>query len=445
MRETTATQPVIFGEADDRTQQQIQRCLDAEPGARGVLCADNHLGYAMPVGGVVAYREHVSPNGVGYDIACGNAAYRTDVQAKDVDVRRVMDEVAKVISFGMGRANGERIDDHPVYERIASSPVRQQREMLKLAADQLGTVGAGNHYVDLFEDRADGRLWVGVHFGSRGLGHKTCSGFLALAAGRQWGDRVDDSMDAPPTLLRLDSPLGQDYWEAMEIAGEYAYAGRDWVVGRVLKVLGVTSGLDYVHNHHNFAWRETHGGEEVVVVRKGATPAWPGQKGFVGGSMGEDAVIIEGVDSPRSGEALFSTVHGAGRVMSRTKAAGKTRKVQKWKCRDYRRCTFEGARGGFRRGPNGETPKCPNCGHKLDLRTTVQQVSPGVIDWAAAQAEVRALGIELRGAGADEAPGCYKRLPEVLAAHGNTIKVLHQLRVVGVAMAGAEIEDPFRD
>lgn len=439
-----ASTPVVFGDADDRTRAQLARCLRAEPGALGVLCADNHLGYSMPVGGVVGYRRHVSPNGVGYDIACGNCAVRTDLLAADVDVARVMDEIWKVISFGLGRANSERIDDHPVFAAIAASPVAQQRALLGTAREQLGTVGSGNHYVDLFADRADGQLWVGVHFGSRGLGYKTASGFLALAAGRPWNARVDDSMDAPPSLIPLDSPLGQDYLAAMEIAGEYAYAGRDWVVDRVLRVLGARDTLR-VHNHHNFAWWEEHGGERLLVIRKGATPARPSQRGFVGGSMGEDAVIIEGVEHVDAARALYSTVHGAGRVMSRRRAKGRTRLVRRWRCRNYRRCDVGAAEGGFRRAPGGETPKCPRCGHKLSLAVTEQQLEPGAVDWTAWQAQLRADGIELRGGGADEAPACYKRLSDVLAAHGPTIRVLHQLRVIGVAMAGSDVYDPFKD
>jgi tRNA-splicing ligase RtcB len=444
MSAMTRTESVVFGEADERTRQQLDRCVEAEPGSFGVLCADNHLGYAMPIGGVVGYREHVSPNGVGYDIACGNCAVRTDVLARQVDVARVMDEIWKVISFGVGRTNGERIDDHPVFESIGASPVKEQRSLLQTAADQLGTVGSGNHYVDLFEDRADGHLWVGVHFGSRGLGHKTASGFLALAAGKAWGERVDDSMDAPPTLIRADTQLGQDYLQAMEIAGEYAYAGRNWVVDRVLRILGAKD-LDRVHNHHNFAWWEEHFGERLLVVRKGATPARPGQRGFVGGSMGEDAVILEGVEHPDSTRSLYSTVHGAGRVLSRRKAKRKTKVVRKWRCMDHRKCDYAGAQGGFRRGPNGETPKCPKCGHKLRLDEMEQQLEPGLVNWGYAQDVIKALGIELRGGGADEAPECYKRLPDVLAAQGPTVKVLNQLRVVGVAMAGADVYDPFKD
>lgn len=443
---TETQEVVVFGEAEERTRAQLARCLDAEAGSRGVLCADNHPGYAMPIGGVAAYRAHVSPNGVGYDIACGNCAVRTNLKAKYVDVAKVMDEIWRVLSFGMGQKNDERIEEHPVYESINASPVREQAKLLAMARNQLGTIGGGNHYVDLFEDRADGALWIGVHFGSRGLGHKTASGFLALAVNKEWGDGVNDDMDAPPTLIGLDTPLGQDYLTAMAICGDYAYAGRDWVVGRVMRLLGAVE-THRVHNHHNYAWYERHHGEYWMVVRKGATPAFPGQQGFVGGTMGEDAVILEGVDSPASQAGLYSTVHGAGRVMGRREAAGVTRVRKVWKC-GQRACPIHETgvpQGTAQRGKNGELPKCPTCGAKMHQVSMPERLREGKVNWALEQEQVRAKGIELRGAGADEAPVCYKRLPEVLAAHAGTIRILHQLRVIGVAMAGDDIVDPFRD
>src|SRR5437660_9121210 len=125
-------------------------------------------------------------------------------------------------------------------------------------------------------------------------------------------------MDVPPTVVDEKSEIGHDYLAGMHLAGRYAYAGREAVARHVVKSILGAQIVEEVHNHHNFAWREKHNGEEFWVVRKGATPAFPGQKGFVGGSMGDDAVIIEGVDSPTSREALFSTIHGAGRIMSRT-------------------------------------------------------------------------------------------------------------------------------
>src|SRR5207248_1717023 len=197
--------------------------------------ADGHLGYVMPIGGVAAYRDKVSVVGVGFDIACGNAAIRTNRRLDEYtrrDLELLADEIQRTLSFGVGRTN--RADDAPV-----------------------------DH--PLFEDPA---------------------------------------------------------WDA--VPGRYAYGGREWVARKVVEILGGEE-LELVHNHHNFAWKETHDGQEYVVVRKGATPAFPGQKGFVGGSMGDDAVIVEGArhDSELQRASLYSTVHGAGRVMSRTEARGK--------------------------------------------------------------------------------------------------------------------------
>src|SRR5271165_4625760 len=123
-------------------------------------------------------------------------------------------------------------------------------------------------------------------------------------------------MNVPPAVIDEDSELGRRYIAAMELAGRYSYAGREWVVERVRRIIG-GSVTEMVHNHHNYAWRENHDGRDLWVVRKGATPAFPGQKGFVGGSMGDDAVILEGVDSPEAKASLYSTVHGAGRLFGR--------------------------------------------------------------------------------------------------------------------------------
>ena len=380
----------VFGDHDPPVVRQLERCLAAEPGARGALCADGHLGYSAPIGGVMAYREHVSPSGVGYDIGCGNKAVRTDLRADDLrpDVPRLMDRIVAEVSFGVGRRNPQPVD-HPVLDAIRAAPFAPQRRLHALAASQLGTVGAGNHYVDLFAGE-DGAVWVGVHFGSRGFGHRTASGFLSLAAGRQFDQPGrEGGMEAPPTLLSTGSELGQAYVEAMRLAGEYAYAGRDLVVDKVLEILG-TRALESVHNHHNFAWRERHGGEDRWVVRKGATPARPGQRGFVGASMGETSVILEGVESDRSAQALYSTIHGAGRAMSRRQAKR-------------------------------------------------------ALDWGATRAQLREHGIELRGGAADEAPGAYKRLTDVLAHHEGTVRVLHTLTPLGVAMAGPDVADPYKD
>src|SRR5690606_29040772 len=234
----------------------------------------------------------------------------------------VMDEIVRRISFGIGRVNNEPVD-HPVLDEIRNAPFQPQRALYDLAAQQLGTVGAGNHYVDLFADEK-GRLWVGVHFGSRGFGHKTASGFLSLARGGRFdAPAPEGEMMSPPVVFHVSSELGQAYIEAMTLAGKYAQAGRDVVCAKVLEILGARE-VESVHNHHNFAWREEHGGGTWWVIRKGCTLAFPGQRSFVGSTMGEDSVILEG--TPEGYKALFSTVHGAGRVMSRRTALGKRRR-----------------------------------------------------------------------------------------------------------------------
>ena len=385
----------IFGEHDEATIKQIETCV-AAGGEHGVLCADGHKGYAQPIGGVVAYKDKISLSGVGFDIACGNLAIRTDVTRPQLQssIQKIMDDVVRDISFGIGHKSKTRVE-HEVFDDPAWE-LQPMRELKPVAADQLGTVGGGNHYVDLFADEQD-RIWVGVHFGSRGLGHKTATHFLKAAGGK-------DGMDVPPTVVDEKSEIGHDYLAAMNLAGRYAYAGREAVARHVVRGILGAQIVEEVHNHHNFAWREKHNGEEYWVVRKGATPAFPGQKGFVGGSMGDDAVIIEGIDSPISREALFSTIHGAGRIMSRTAAKGRFVKVGKKRIRQE----------GLVRHDE-------------------------MMKWIADK------GVVLRGGDLDEAPQAYRRLADVLAAHAGTIRILHTLRPLGVAMAGRDIVDPYKD
>jgi tRNA-splicing ligase RtcB len=430
--------PIVRGNVDQRAILQLVRCADAGDALGAALCADGHVGYSQPIGGVVAYRDQISPSGVGYDIGCGNKAVKTDIHCGPMhrtEWAKIMDEIVARISFGMGRVNDEPVD-HPVFEAIANADFVPQRGLTELARKQLGTVGAGNHYVDLLEDE-DGWLWVGVHFGSRGFGHKTASGFLALAQGLGFGDRAaEGEMDSPPVLFSTASDLGQSYLAAMGLAGAYAYAGRDVVVEKVLEILGAMA-VESVHNHHNFAWRETHQGEEVWVVRKGCTPAWPGQQGFVGATMGEPSVVLEGVESPAMEGLLYSTIHGAGRVMSRTEAAGRSRR--RWSCCN-RDCDWVQPAGTHK----PENGNCPQCGHgRLQKRLVVDR--PGKVDWNWTTAKLEADGIVLRGGAADEAPAAYKRLSAVLDAHSDTIRIVHTLRPIGVAMAGAETYDPFKD
>ncbi|MDY0407724.1 RtcB family protein [Virgibacillus soli] len=388
---------LIFGEHDVNTLRQLDQCLKVGNVVGGVLCADGHYGYSQPVGGVVVYEGQIAPSGVGYDIACGNKAVKTNLKYEDVKgkISVIMDEIEDVIPFGVGTKNKQRIDhgvfddaDWNVYKEIG----KHEHDQLKaLAREQLGTTGSGNHYVDILIDEKTEEIWIGNHFGSRGLGHRTATGFLNLAKGFRFSDSAPrESMEQPPTLLDLDTELGELYFRAMQLAGKYAYAGRDIVMDKVVDILGADI-LQEVHNHHNYAWKEEHFGKEYVVVRKGATPAAPGQLGFVGGSMGDISVILKGVESEKSRQAFYSTVHGSGRIMSRTKAAG-----------------------------------------KFNWRT--RKRTGGVITEKEMYRAVKKYGVELRGGGTDESPFVYRKLQEVLAAHNGTVEVLHVLKPIGVVM-----------
>jgi tRNA-splicing ligase RtcB len=373
----------IFGEHDANTITQMRNCMSVGNAVAGVICADGHLGYAQPVGGVIAYEKQISISGVGFDIGCGNMAVKLDLKFADIErgVGTINRDVANTISFGIGRSNEERVeaalfDDAELWRESDMEAYRSK------AVAQLGTVGGGNHYVDLMRDVDTDNVWIGVHFGSRGLGHTSATRYLKAAGGT-------DGMNVPPAVVDEGSELGRRYIAAMELAGRYSYAGREWVVERVRKIIGGNI-VDMVHNHHNYAWRESHGGRDLWVVRKGATPAFPGQRGFVGGSMGDDAVIIEGIDGPEAKAALYSTVHGAGRLFGRKEAK--------------RRFTKD----------------------EMD-------------SW------LQARGVTLIGADLDESPMAYRRLPEVLAHHAGSIKVLHTLRPFAVVMAGSGEFDPFKD
>lgn len=372
----------VFGEHEQSTITQMRNCMSVGNAVAGVICADGHLGYAQPVGGVIAYEKQISISGVGFDIGCGNMAVKLDTRGIDLEFNTstILRDIANVVSFGIGRNNAETVE-HSLFDDSDAWRAADMEAYRTKAVGQLGTVGGGNHYVDLMRDE-DGYVWIGVHFGSRGLGHTSATRYLKAAGGV-------DGMNVPPAVVDEDSELGLRYIAAMELAGRYSYAGREWVVERVRKIIGGNV-VDMVHNHHNYAWRETHNGRDLWVVRKGATPAFPGQRGFVGGSMGDDAVIVEGVDSEQAKAALYSTVHGAGRMFGRKEAKRRFNKSE------------------------------------MD-------------SW------LQARGVTLIGADLDESPMAYRRLPEVLAHHQNSIRVLHTLRPFAVVMAGSGEFDPFRD
>lgn len=372
----------VFGDHDPNTIAQMRNCMAIGNVVSGVICADGHLGYAQPVGGVIAYEKQISISGVGFDIGCGNMAVRLDTPYAAIKDRAapILSDVRAAISFGVGRDNAERAE-HGLFDDADAWRESDMEDYRKKAVAQLGTVGSGNHYVDLMYDE-DGFVWIGVHFGSRGLGHTSATRYLKMAGGK-------DGMNVAPAVVDEDSELGHRYIAAMQLAGRYSYAGRDWVIERVRQIIGGAV-TERVHNHHNYAWRETHDGRDLWVVRKGATPAFPGQRGFVGGSMGDDAVILEGIDGPEARASLYSTVHGAGRLFGRKQA--------------------------------------------------IQRFSR-----AEMEAWLMDRGVMLSGGGVDESPMAYRRLPEVLAHHLGSVKIVHTLRPFAVAMAGEGEFDPWKD
>lgn len=396
--ETTVidTPVTIIGDHDDKTIEQIHTCATTGRVVGAALMPDGHLGYSMPIGGVVAYDDAVSPSGVGFDIGCGVKAVRCGLDWNEIEPFRdqIADDIARTVTFGLGRENDEAID-HPVMDSYRwdtlPADVRKQKNRF---AKQLGTVGSGNHYVDILEDEA-GYVWIAVHFGSRGFGHT-----FATWALKECG--ASDGMMVPPAIIDADrdEELFDTYINGMNLAGEYAYAGRDIVVQQVLDILGC--GFDVsVHNHHNFAWYEKHDGQGLWVVRKGATPS--GVPGFVGGSMGDISAVVQGKLGHVDG-TFRSTVHGAGRIMSRTRAAGKYKKID-----------------GKRQRIAGEITK-----EMYDV--SLMKHAPTI-----------------RGGGFDECPLVYRQLQPVLDALEDSIDVLHTMTPRIVCMAGADVKDPYKD
>lgn len=379
----TSNKPLVIagGQADTASLAQIQRTLAHPQAVYGALMADHHKGYGVPIGGVVAYQDAVSPTGVGYDIACGVLCVQTALTSAEFFARRpkaeVASHIAEHISFGVGRNNPARVWSDAL-EKHAAWNIPAVRKLKRKAEAQLGTVGSGNHYIDLLTG-ADGRLYVATHFGSRGLGHGITTHYLTMGGAK-------DGMDVDPLVFAKGTPLFDEYLLALDLGGAYAYAGREWVVDTVLREVLETEATDVVHNHHNFAWAEEHFGEPLYVVRKGATPAFPDQAGFVGSNMRDNSVIVRGVDSPESQRSLYSTVHGAGRVMSRTQA--------------------------------------------IKTIPSLNDVRQHVYLW---------------GGGTDEHPAAYKDLQDVLAQHRGTIEIEHTLTPELVMMAGRGERDPYKD
>ncbi|MDA1016665.1 MAG: RtcB family protein [Planctomycetota bacterium] len=309
---------------DDAAHNQMHQACKV-PSARGAaLMPDAHVGYGLPIGGVLATEGTVIPYAVGVDIACRMKLSVIDMPTETLGskFRHFVESLEGGTVFGVGRGH-ERKQDHAVMDADWSVCAVTRKSKDK-AWKQLGSSGSGNHFAEFGvltlsardeELGLDAGEYVSLlsHSGSRGTGAAVCDEYSRIAQ-----QKLPQRYKSLGRLAWLDlsSQAGSEYWNAMNLMGEYASANHAVLHRNVIKLLGARV-IAGVENHHNFAWKETHGGREVVVHRKGATPAGEGVLGVIPGSMATPAYIVRGKGHA---ESMNSASHGAGRCMSRTKA-----------------------------------------------------------------------------------------------------------------------------
>lgn len=311
-------------EIDFGAHAQMKMACQLPMAFGAALMPDAHVGYGLPIGGVLALHEAVVPYAVGVDIACRMKLSILDMPVETLDTRfhQYKHAIDKGTRFGIGSTH-EKPQDHSVLDEDWTI-TRVTRENKDRARKQLGTSGSGTHFVEfgvltLDEKQPDIDLEPGKyvallsHSGSRGTGATVCDTYSRIAR-----LRLPKSLEQLDRLAWLDmkSEAGQEYWAAMNLMGEYAAANHEVIHRLVSKALGARI-LEGIENHHNFAWKEMHQGREVIVHRKGATPAGKGALGVIPGSMATPAFVVRGKGNPAS---FDSASHGAGRKMSRTQA-----------------------------------------------------------------------------------------------------------------------------
>jgi tRNA-splicing ligase RtcB len=360
----------------------------------GALMPDAHVGYGLPIGGVLAAEGAVIPYAVGVDIACRMKMTVLDLPLDHLERKqeRLTRAIEEETRFGVGASFKGRRQHGVLDANWSVSPITKQNKDRAWA--QLGTSGSGNHFVEfgIFEAREriqglpSGRyLALLSHSGSRGTGAAVCDHYSKLA-GKMHPDLPRELQRL--AWLPLDRPEGQEYWEAMQLMGLYAAANHALIHEHVAKNLGAEVLLD-LENHHNFAWKETHlidgQSREVIVHRKGATPAGKGVLGIIPGSMASPGFVVRGTGNDAS---LQSASHGAGRVMSRTRANQ----------------TF---------------------------------------NWKEVNQFLRERGVTLISAGLDEVPMVYKDIHTVMSAQAELVEVLGQFdpKLVKMAPHGERPED----
>ncbi len=344
------------------------------------LMPDCHTGYGMPIGGVIACIDTVVPNAVGVDIGCGMCAVRTDIASGDLgsnDIRALLNRMRKRIPVGFD--HHKKSQQWKGFDTAPDLAVIQQE--LDSAHKQLGTLGGGNHFIELQKD-GDGRVWLMVHSGSRNFGYKIARDYHAAAL-QYCQSRSIQPPDRDLAFLPMGEATARDYFSAMEFALAFAYQNRQlmkrWCMEELEEVGGCV--FDYeVNIHHNFAAKERHFGREVIVHRKGATRARAGEVGIIPGSMGTCSYIVRGRGNSESFE---SCSHGAGRVMGRNEANRKLSQA------DVRAAMKDVVLQAWPKGRKG----------KIDL---------------------------------SEAPQAYKDIDEVIAAERDLVEVVFRLQPLGV-------------
>ena len=322
-------------EIDVAAHVQMRQACSLPMVVGGAMMPDAHVGYGLPIGGVLALDNAVVPYAVGVDIACRMKLSVLDIEPEEMDRRyeRFRAALENGTRFGVGSEH-QTPQDHAVMD-ADWTVTRITREHKDKARRQLGTSGSGNHFVEfgtltVTEQDEQFGLEAGQytallsHSGSRGTGAAVCDTYSRMAQARLPQKYRELGRLA---WLDLNDDAGQEYWAAMNLMGDYAAANHAVIHRLVSKLLGARV-IAGVENHHNFAWKEQHQGREVIVHRKGATPAGPNVLGIIPGSMASPAFVVKGKDHP---ESFASASHGAGRCMSRTAARDKYnfRAVQK--------------------------------------------------------------------------------------------------------------------
>ena len=318
-----------FGKAgvdfDPQVFEQIEKAASLPVAVKAAVMPDGHPGYALPIGGVIALQDAVSPSFVGYDIACRMTLTLLDLSPQDFMAQRrdIAADLRSVSSFGVGAGfKGKNRRQHPVMEDPLWEELPQLRALRATAGDQLGSSGGGNHFLDALVGEvlaeADwmpfkvGEKFVAImtHSGSRGAGNQLARTYQKLA--QQETSAIARGIPGGYEWLPLHSAGGQEYWQVMQLMGRYAQANHHLIHDLFLQRSGIRQVARF-ENHHNFAFLE----EGLVIHRKGATPAEKGRVGIIPGSSGSASYLVEGLGNP---DSLNSSSHGAGRPRSRTAA-----------------------------------------------------------------------------------------------------------------------------